>query len=109
MIARLTVQRGPTTEYPLAEKTKGGWQNGVTFYPDTDVTHVVPLAVSPAPTGDARGRDVAVIIGADDIQADVDDLDTEGREWAIKRFGGEARYLVKAFDYLAAAREAHRS
>ena len=43
MIARLEVTRGTLTEYPLAEKTRGGWQNGVTFYPDAEVTKVTPL------------------------------------------------------------------
>lgn len=46
MIARLTVVRGATTEYPLAERVNGGWQNGVTFYPDADVTEVVELHAS---------------------------------------------------------------
>ena len=45
MIARLEVTRGTLTEYPLAEKVRGGWQNGVTFYPDADVTKVTPLAL----------------------------------------------------------------
>lgn len=45
MIARLTVVRGTTTEYPLAERVRGGWQNGVTFYPDDEVTEVVELHV----------------------------------------------------------------
>jgi hypothetical protein len=40
VIARITVVRGALTEYPLAEKVRGGWQNGVTFYPDADVTAV---------------------------------------------------------------------
>lgn len=40
-IARIEVTRGPLTEYPLAEKVRGGWQNGVMFYPDTDVTKVM--------------------------------------------------------------------
>lgn len=48
MIARLEVTRGTLTEYPLAEKTRGGWQNGVTFYPDAEVTKVTPLIVSRA-------------------------------------------------------------
>lgn len=48
MIARLEVTRGPLTEYPLAEKVRGGWQNGVTFYPDADVTKVTPLRVVPS-------------------------------------------------------------
>lgn len=48
MIARLEVTRGSLTEYPLAEKTRGGWQNGVTFYPDAEVTKVTPLIVSRA-------------------------------------------------------------
>jgi hypothetical protein len=45
MIARLEVTRGYLTEYPLAEKVRGGWQNGVTFYPDAEVTKVTPLHV----------------------------------------------------------------
>lgn len=40
MIARITVVDGTLTEYPLAEKVRGGWQNGVTFYPDERVTKV---------------------------------------------------------------------
>lgn len=40
MIARLTVQRGTLTEYPLAEKVRGGWQNGVSFYADETVIKV---------------------------------------------------------------------
>jgi hypothetical protein len=58
MIARLTVVDGTLTEYPLAEKVRGGWQNGVTFYPDEKVTASVPLRVSSdithVPTGDLR-------------------------------------------------------
>ena len=46
-IARLTVQRGDLTEYPLATRTKNGWQNGVTFYPDADVVQVTPLRLLP--------------------------------------------------------------
>jgi len=49
-IARLTVERGQLTEFPLAEKVKGGWQNGVMFYPDTDVTAVQELEVQPLVT-----------------------------------------------------------
>jgi hypothetical protein len=45
MIARLTVVDGTLTEYPIAEKVLGGWQNGVTFYPDEKVTKVVELRV----------------------------------------------------------------
>lgn len=44
-IARLTVQRGTLTEYPIAEQVKGGWQNGVSFYADETVTKVTPLDV----------------------------------------------------------------
>lgn len=46
MIARLRVEDGTLTEYPIAEKVKGGWQNGVTFYADENVTEVTPLTVS---------------------------------------------------------------
>lgn len=45
MIARLTVQRGTLTEYPLAQKVRGGWQNGVSFYADETVVKVTPLTV----------------------------------------------------------------
>lgn len=45
-IARITVEDGPLTEYPLAEKVRGGWQNGVTFYPDEKVRSVAELVVS---------------------------------------------------------------
>lgn len=46
MIARLTVRRGSSTEWPIAERVMGGWQNGATFYPDEDVTEHVELMVS---------------------------------------------------------------
>ena len=46
MIARLTVEYGEgLTEYPIAEEVRGGWQNGVRFYPDENVTEVKPLHV----------------------------------------------------------------
>lgn len=46
MIARLTVEYGDgLTEYPIAEEVRGGWQNGVRFYPDENVTEVRPLHV----------------------------------------------------------------
>ena len=51
-----------------------------------------------------RWEHVADIIGADDVALDVKDLGEEGRFWARHRFGGEARYLVKVFDYLDANR-----
>lgn len=55
MIARLEVTRGPLTEYPLAEKVCGGWQNGVMFYPDAEVTKVTPLIFrNETPTDDER-------------------------------------------------------
>ena len=56
MIARLAVKTpAGNMEYPIATKTRGGWQNGVTFYPDTDVTKVTPLVVRPASLGDRLG------------------------------------------------------
>lgn len=39
-IRRLTVVRGDLTEFPLAQRVRGGWQNGVTFYPDETVSEV---------------------------------------------------------------------
>jgi len=45
-IARLTCQRGEVAEFPLAEKVRGGWQNGVTFYPDEQVVSVKRLRVT---------------------------------------------------------------
>lgn len=45
MIARLEVTRGALTEYPLAEKVRGGWQNGVTFYPNAEVTRITPVRI----------------------------------------------------------------
>lgn len=41
MIARIEVTRGDLTEYPIAESTRGGWQSGVRFFPDEDVTAVL--------------------------------------------------------------------
>lgn len=49
MIARLTVVDGTLTEYPLAQRMLGGWQNGVTFYPDENVTEVQQVLVVPVP------------------------------------------------------------
>lgn len=46
MIARLEVTRGTLTEYPLAERVSNGWQNGVKFYADAEVTKVTPLIVA---------------------------------------------------------------
>lgn len=57
MIARLTVQRGSLTEFPLAERVKNGWQNGVTFYPDQEVTAVTELIVSTPEGNDLRLAD----------------------------------------------------
>ena len=55
MIARLEVTRGSLTEYPLAEKVCGGWQNGVMFYPDAEVTKVTPLIFrNETPTDDEQ-------------------------------------------------------
>lgn len=56
VIARLTVQRGALTEYPLAEKVRGGWQNGVTFYPDGEVTKVQELTVAIATRAPVPGE-----------------------------------------------------
>lgn len=41
MIARIEVTRGDLTEYPIAESVRGGWQSGVRFFPDEDVTAVL--------------------------------------------------------------------
>lgn len=49
MIARLTVHRDDTTEYPLAERVDGGWQNGATFYADAEVTAFTELDVRVLP------------------------------------------------------------
>lgn len=47
MINRLAVVRGTLTEYPIAEKVHGGWQNGVTVYPDETVAEVGAEYVMP--------------------------------------------------------------
>ena len=50
MIARLAVEYdNGVTEHPLAEKVRGGWQNGVRFYPDENVTDYTPLIAIPVP------------------------------------------------------------
>lgn len=55
-IARIEVTRGTLTEYPLAEKVRGGWQNGVTSYPDDEVTKVgARYACFPGVAGAGRG------------------------------------------------------
>lgn len=41
MIARIRVEDGTLTEYPIAERVHGGWQNGVCFYPDEKVAEVL--------------------------------------------------------------------
>jgi hypothetical protein len=63
MIARLTVVDGTLTEYPLAEKVRGGWQNGVTFYPDERVTKVLPLRVALAGSAERAGDDKRLTVG----------------------------------------------
>lgn len=74
MIARLEVTRGTLTEYPLAEKVRDGWQNGVTFYPDAEVTKVTPLQVQKAhtPTNDER-----IVRALDYIENGTDDPDQQ--------------------------------
>ena len=63
MIARLEVTRGSLTEYPLAEKVCGGWQNGVMFYPDAEVTKVTPLIFrNETPTDDEREDMIAFLL-----------------------------------------------
>jgi hypothetical protein len=49
-IARIEVTRGTLTEYPIAEKVRGGWQNGVSFYPDDTVTRVLGRYIHSEPT-----------------------------------------------------------
>lgn len=61
MIARLEVTRGPLTEYPLAEKVRGGWQNGVTFYPDAEVTKFTEVVVRSAHDGQCEAE---YVVGA---------------------------------------------
>ena len=58
MIARLEVTRGTLTEYPLAEKVRGGWQNGGTFYPAGEVTKITPLHVTSEPQGEPSDAQV---------------------------------------------------
>lgn len=41
--ARLRVVRGSTTEFPLAQRVRGGWQTGVHHYPDEQVTGVLEI------------------------------------------------------------------
>ena len=71
MIARITVVDGTLTEYPLAEKVPGGWQNGATFYPDEKVTEVKEFTVHPAAMTDQEARDEreALIAEASDLIA----------------------------------------
>lgn len=44
-VARIRVERGATTEFPVAEKVADGWQTGVHFYPDESVTEVTGIYV----------------------------------------------------------------
>lgn len=41
--ARLRVVRGSTTEFPLAQRVRGGWQTGVHHYPDEQVACVLEI------------------------------------------------------------------
>lgn len=40
-VARIHVQRGNLAEFPVADKVRGGWQNGIHFYPDAEVVKVI--------------------------------------------------------------------
>ena len=41
--AHLRVVRGSTTEFPLAQRVRGGWQTGVHHYPDEQVACVLEI------------------------------------------------------------------
>lgn len=62
-IARIEVTRGTLTEYPIAEKVRGGWQNGVTVYPDADVTGVRGRYAVMVPTGRDEARRLLALAG----------------------------------------------
>lgn len=62
-IARIEVTRGTLTEYPIAEKVRGGWQNGVTTYPDADVTGVRGRYAVMVPTGRDEARRLLALAG----------------------------------------------
>lgn len=62
-IARIEVTRGTLTEYPIAEKVRGGWQNGVTTYPDADVTGVRGRFAVMVPTGRDEARRLLALAG----------------------------------------------
>ena len=44
-VARIHVEYGTTTEFPTAEKVRGGWQTGVHHYPDEQVVKVIGVYV----------------------------------------------------------------
>lgn len=44
-IARIRVEEGSLTSWPVAEKVTRGWQSGVMFYPDEKVTEVLTTYV----------------------------------------------------------------
>lgn len=89
MIARLTVVDGTLTEYPLAERTRGGWQNGVTFYPDEKVVKFVELRVIPETSWEYGVK----ADGDDEPWSDLsDDLD-----WLLSDGAGE---FISASDHV---------
>jgi hypothetical protein len=49
MLARIRVENGSTTSWPIAERVARGWQSGVMFYPDETVAEVVRLYVQTEP------------------------------------------------------------
>jgi hypothetical protein len=89
-IARLTVQRGDLTEFPLAERTKNGWQNGVTFYPDAEVVKAVelravaagsePMSEYLAPPTEQERQALADVVKAADFSA-TDEAETVDEYW----------------------------
>ena len=44
-VARIRVERDATTEFPVAEKVRGGWQTGVHHYPDDSVAEVLGIYI----------------------------------------------------------------
>lgn len=107
MIARLTVVDGSLTEYPLAERVRGGWQNGVTFYPDEKVEKVAPLLVVPIPHVPFGPAEVPELV-ADATYLDHAASNLEGR---FEVGGSNVRATVVRLlrDTATALRAAHRS
>jgi|GEM_PF-4522081 len=91
-MARIKVETmssyGPLTEFPLAERSKDGWQNGIAFYPDEAVTAVCGFFI-PAPQPIDSLADLEALPAGSVV------LDSDGDAWQRRWEDGNWRPAIK--------------